>query len=94
MQALDALKRRFQSSSLGMPTDDEAQWFLRDRSFDVEEAYAKLRTCLAWRRNFGLEHVTYQRIEREAATGKAYLHEHNDIFGRPALVVRVNRCAP
>jgi hypothetical protein len=93
VQALKALKARFASSPLGVPTDDEAQWFLRDRSFDVDEAYDKLRTCLLWRRDFGLQHITWRRVQREAATGKAYLHDHTDVHGRPVLVIRVARCA-
>ena len=40
-----------------------------------------------------MQNVTYEDISREAATGKAYLHSHVDVYGRPALVVRVARCA-
>ena len=39
-----------------------------------------------------MQGVSYEDISRESATGKAYLHNHTDIYGRPALVVRVSRC--
>lgn len=94
MQALAALQRRFTGFRYGEPTADEAAWFLRDRNFDVAEAEEKLATCLRWRAEFGLRHVTWEDVAAEAATGKAYLHEHVDREGRPALVVRVARCAP
>jgi hypothetical protein len=93
LQALAALQARFESCTFGVPTDDEAMWFLRDRGFDVEEAYNKLRTCLQWRHEFGVEHVSSKSIQREAATGKVYLHEHFDVYNRPALIIRVNKCA-
>lgn len=92
MQALARLLDKFQSQPGLDPTEDEAKWFLRDRSYDVEEAYSKLRTCLRWRKEFNVHHVSYERVKREAATGKAYLHEHTDIYGRPVLVIRVSRC--
>lgn len=85
-QALKQLLDRFPNNK---PTVGEAQWFLRDRNFDVNEAYLKLQTCLAWRKQCGMQQVTYEDIERESATGKAYLHSHPDVYGRPALVVRV-----
>lgn len=59
----------------------------------MDEAYSKLQACLSWRRQYGMQDVTYEDISREAATGKAYLHSHVDVYGRPALVVRVARCA-
>ena len=93
MQALQSLQARFKSSGLGQPSDEEAQWFLRDRSFDVDEAYDKLSTCLRWRRESGIAHVSWEDVRTEAQTGKAYLHEHLDVYGRPALVIRVARCA-
>ena len=93
MQALAQLQQRFQGFRFGEPTEEEAQWFLRDRSFDVDEAEEKLATCLRWRAEFGLNRVTWQDVAAEAATGKAYLHEHVDKEGRPALVVRVAQCA-
>lgn len=91
MQALKRLLGRFESLPGLNPTEDEAKWFLRDRSFDVEEAYTKLVTCLRWRKEFNVHHVSFENVRKEAATGKAYLHEHKDIHDRPVLVVRVSR---
>ena len=30
-------------------------------------------------------------MDAEAATGKAYLHSSMDVFGRPVIVIRVNK---
>lgn len=92
LQALERLLGRFESQPGLNPTEDEAKWFLRDRNFDPEEAYSKLLTCLSWRREFNVHHVSFERVKREAATGKAYLHDSTDIHGRPVLVIRVSRC--
>jgi hypothetical protein len=86
------LKERFKGSSLGEPSDEEAKWFLRDRSFEIEEAYSKLATCLRWRKNFGLQHVNFESVRDEAATGKVSLHDFCDVYGRPVLIIRVARC--
>jgi hypothetical protein len=93
LQALVRLKNRFKGSPFGEPTDDEAKWFLRDRGFEVEEAYSKLATCLRWRKQFGLQNVTFESVKKEAASGKVYLHEFCDVYGRPVLVIRVARWA-
>lgn len=92
LQALERLLGRFESQPHLNPTEDEAKWFLRDRNFDLDEAYSKLLTCLRWRREFNVHHVNFERVKREAATGKAYLHDRTDIHGRPVLVIRVSRC--
>jgi CRAL/TRIO domain len=93
LQALNEVMRRLQSCPYGLPSDSEAQWFLRDRSFDVEEATQKLLQCLKWRAEFGLQDITYEMIARADRTGKAYLHAHSDVKGRPALIIRVHRCS-
>eukprot|EP00892_Ulva_mutabilis_P005675 jgi/Ulvmu1/347/UM001_0352.1 len=90
-EALTRLLNRFESLPGLDPTEDEAKWFLRDRNFDVEEAYTKLVTCLRWRKEFNVHRVRYESVKREADTGKAYLHEHQDIYGRPVLVIRVSK---
>lgn len=82
---------RFEGCPYGQPTEEEAKWFLRDRRFDASEAYDKLSATLRWRAESGIHRVRYERVAREAATGKAYLHTHLDRFSRPALVIRVAR---
>jgi hypothetical protein len=91
VQKLRQLLSRFRPQD--QPTEEEAKWFLRDRNYDVHEAYTKLNSCLRWRGESNMHKVTFAEVEQEAATGKAFLHNHTDIYGRPALVVRVARCA-
>lgn len=86
--------KRFESMPGLCPTEDEAKWFLRDRDFDADEAYTKLLTCLRWRKQFNVHRVDFESIKQEAATGKAYLHDHKDIYDRPVLVIRVSKWAP
>lgn len=93
LQALQTLQGQFRGSSYGEPTEDEARWFLRDRDFDVVEAYEKLSATLRWRSESNIKAVTYQRVAREDASGKAYLHASTDIYNRPVLVIRVERYA-
>ena len=32
--------------------------------------------------------ITWDMVAKEAATGKAYLHEHTDVNGQPVIVIR------
>ena len=32
--------------------------------------------------------ITWDMVAKEAATGKAYLHEHKDVNGQPVIVIR------
>eukprot|EP00930_Biecheleria_cincta_P070958 TRINITY_DN58518_c0_g1_i1.p1 TRINITY_DN58518_c0_g1~~TRINITY_DN58518_c0_g1_i1.p1 ORF type:complete len:652 (-),score=95.60 TRINITY_DN58518_c0_g1_i1:215-2143(-) len=66
-------------------------WFLRDRHFDVAEAAEKLVRCLRWRQDFRVERLCPELFAKEARTRKAYLHQHADLLGRPALVVIARR---
>ncbi len=47
---------------------------------------------MQWRQDF-LRGVTPSAadVAAEAATGKAYLHSHKDVNGRPVIVIRASR---
>ena len=66
-------------------------WFLRDRQLNVAEAASKLRKCLQWRKEFGVERLGPELFIKEMRSRKAYLHAHRDIAGRPVLVVIARR---
>lgn len=88
--ALEALRARMAASPYPEAAEDDAtlRWFLQDRKLDVDEAEEKLLKMLRWRREFGADFIEWTDIAREAATGKAYLHTHTDVSGRPVIVVR------
>eukprot|EP00884_Botryococcus_braunii_P020362 jgi/Botrbrau1/7009/Bobra.0165s0038.1 len=87
-RALDEVKRQMEESSLGVPDSETVRWFLRDRDFDVEETVLKLQKFMKWRSEIRPQDLTLPDVAEEAATGKAYLHKHFDISGRPVVVVR------
>lgn len=91
MQALQQLRARMATCEAGEPDEATQQWFLRDRKLDVEEAAEKLTRMMEWRRDFMPVPLTEADVAAEAATGKAFLHSHNDVNGRPVIVVRVAR---
>ncbi|GFH29899.1 CRAL-TRIO domain-containing protein [Haematococcus lacustris] len=84
-QARRSKSMTMQSSKLN---DETLQWYLRDRYFDVDEAEQKLRRMLAWREDFQPDHITASQVAKEASSGKAYVHSHLDVYGRPAIVIR------
>ncbi|CAI5467981.1 unnamed protein product [Closterium sp. Yama58-4] len=69
--------------------DDEAmlRWFLKDRKYKVEPTVEKLVKAIKWRHEFGVAGLTAADVAEEGATGKAFLHEHADVDGRPVIVV-------
>lgn len=52
MQALAELQQRLQSSPYGDQDEALLQWYLRDRSFNVEKAEKKLTSMLQWRASY------------------------------------------
>lgn len=64
-------------------------WFCR--KLDVGEAVEKLTRMMEWRRDFMPTPLTEADVAAEAATGKAFLHSHPDVNGRPVIVVRAAR---
>jgi hypothetical protein len=92
VQALEELRRLMKKSPYAdQVTDNDLRWFLLDRKLDVTEAADKLTKMLRWRREFGADWIETTDIAREAATGKAFLHSHLDIYSRPVIIVRAAR---
>ncbi|KAF5839314.1 CRAL-TRIO domain-containing protein [Dunaliella salina] len=91
LAALSDLRQRMVQNSgpRGQSLDDRTlRWYLRDRSFDVDEAEQKLQALLRWKEVLRPETLTYERVAEEYATGKVYTTQQLDKFGRPAIVVR------
>ena len=74
--------------------DPTVRWFLRDRRYDPPAAAAKLAKMLRWREGLGGGHgvpFPWAEVAPEAGTGKAYVHDRTDRYGRPVIVVDVSR---
>eukprot|EP00188_Purpureofilum_apyrenoidigerum_P004702 Plantae.Rhodophyta-Purpureofilum_apyrenoidigerum.ctg55131.p1 GENE.Plantae.Rhodophyta-Purpureofilum_apyrenoidigerum.ctg55131~~Plantae.Rhodophyta-Purpureofilum_apyrenoidigerum.ctg55131.p1 ORF type:complete len:278 (-),score=60.07 Plantae.Rhodophyta-Purpureofilum_apyrenoidigerum.ctg55131:260-1066(-) len=87
--ARERLRERFVGEKKDQPDDATLEWFLADRRYDVEEAYAKLSGMLEWKRR--LESIPMEDVERENSTGKAFFHRDVDIHGRKVLIVRASK---
>ncbi|KAL3824865.1 hypothetical protein ACJIZ3_020894 [Penstemon smallii] len=76
--------------------DDEEMilWFLKDRKFSVEDAVSKLNKAIKWRHEFGVSELSEESIKSVAETGKAYVHDHLDVYGRPVLIVEAAKHFP
>ncbi|CAL5088341.1 unnamed protein product [Urochloa decumbens] len=88
------VKERLAREHPGLPTgsngrDDEDMilWFLKDRKFSVDEAVSKLTKAIKWRQDFGVSELSEESMRGLYQTGKAYVHDSLDIYGRPVLVV-------
>jgi hypothetical protein len=40
------------------------------------------------------DHITLENVKAEYATGKSFVHDKPDNFGRPVLIIRANRHNP
>jgi len=91
-QALAEVGRRMAACPHGAPDAATQQWFLRDRRLAVDAAVEKLTAYMQWRADFlppgGL---TRAHVAAEADSGKACLHAHADVNGRPVIIVRVSQ---
>ncbi|KAL2243686.1 CRAL-TRIO domain-containing protein C3H8.02 isoform X1 [Sesamum indicum] len=76
--------------------DDEEMilWFLKDRKFSVEDTVSKLTKAIGWRKEFGVSELSEESVKSAAETGKAYLHSHLDVYGRPVLIVEARKHFP
>uniref|UniRef100_A0A7N0RAT4 CRAL-TRIO domain-containing protein n=2 Tax=Kalanchoe fedtschenkoi TaxID=63787 RepID=A0A7N0RAT4_KALFE len=76
--------------------DDEEMilWYLKDRRFSVEEACGKLTKAIRWRQDFGVSKLSEASVKRMAKTGKAFVHDSLDVFGRPVLIVVAKKHNP
>ncbi|KAK9821556.1 hypothetical protein WJX81_001198 [Elliptochloris bilobata] len=91
-RALAEVGRAMQACPYGAPDEATQQWFLRDRRLAVDAAVDKLTAYMKWRAEFlPLEGLTWEDVADQAGSGKAYLHAHLDVNGRPVIVVRVSK---
>ncbi|KAL6635023.1 hypothetical protein ACP70R_027694 [Stipagrostis hirtigluma subsp. patula] len=86
------VKERLAREHPGLPTgrngrDDDYMilWFLKDRKFSVDEAVSKLTK--KWRQDFRVSELSEESVKGLYQTGKAYVHDSLDMYGRPVLVV-------
>uniref|UniRef100_A0A0D9VFH5 CRAL-TRIO domain-containing protein n=1 Tax=Leersia perrieri TaxID=77586 RepID=A0A0D9VFH5_9ORYZ len=95
------VKERLEREHPGLPTgrngrDDEEMilWFLKDRKFSVDETVSKLTKAIKWRQDFRLSELSEESVKGLYQTGKAYVHDSFDIYGRPVLVVVASKHFP
>ncbi|KAL2492591.1 Sec14p-like phosphatidylinositol transfer family protein [Abeliophyllum distichum] len=76
--------------------DDEEMifWFLKDRNFSIEDAVSKLNKAIRWRHEVGVSELSEESVKSVAETGKAYVHDFLDIYGRPVLIVEASKHFP
>ena len=88
LQALRQLQERVRGMTLPQePSSEVQQWFLRDRGFDVAEAADKLAKMSRWRARARPEQLRSSDVAAELRTGKAFVHDKPDRYGRPVVVV-------
>ncbi|XP_031105330.1 phosphatidylinositol transfer protein CSR1 isoform X1 [Ipomoea triloba] len=78
----------------GRVDDEMILWFLKDRKFSVEDAVSKLTKAIRWRHEFGVSNLSEESVKSTAETGKAYLHDNFDVYGRPVLIVEASKHFP
>ncbi|MEW5315638.1 MAG: hypothetical protein WDW38_007052 [Sanguina aurantia] len=88
VQTLKQLQQRFVGGSSPAPDEETLKWYLRDRYFDVTEAEEKLRSMLRWRSDFQPSTITRESVAAEFKSGKAYVHAHCDVYGRPVVFIK------
>lgn len=47
-----------------------------------------------WRHEFGVSDLSEESVKSLAETGKAYVHDNFDVYGRPVLVVDASKHFP
>ncbi|XP_052144445.1 uncharacterized protein LOC127763704 [Oryza glaberrima] len=95
------VKERLEREHPGLPTgrngrDDEEMilWFLKDRKLSVDETVSKLTKAIKWRQDFQVSELSEESVKGLYQTGKAYVHDSFDIYGRPVLVVVASKHFP
>ncbi|GMH32527.1 hypothetical protein BSKO_00361 [Bryopsis sp. KO-2023] len=91
LKALEQLKLRLAGRGVTAPNDETLKWFLRDRSFDVNEAQDKVLATLRWRRALDWENISWVDVQAESKVGKAAIHDAHDVLGRPVIVMRPSK---
>jgi len=90
LEVKDRLERDYNSLPLGKNGRDDEEmimWFLKDRRFSVDEAVMKLSKTIKWRKEFGVGELSEESVRPVAKTGKGFVHNSFDVYGRPVLVV-------
>ncbi|XP_078149327.1 sec14p-like phosphatidylinositol transfer family protein isoform X1 [Carex rostrata] len=90
LEVKEKLNKEYPSLATGKNGRDDEEmilWFLKDRKFSVEESVSKLSKAIKWRQEFGVTELSEESVKELYKTGKAYVHDHLDKYGRPVLVV-------
>ncbi|KAL0364564.1 UNVERIFIED_CONTAM: hypothetical protein Sangu_0554000 [Sesamum angustifolium] len=95
------VKEKLEKEHNGLPVgkygrDDEEMilWFLKDRKFSIEDTVAKLTKAIRWRHEFRVSELSEESVKIAAETGKAYVHNYPDVYGRPVLIVEAAKHFP
>lgn len=51
-------------------------------------------TCWKWREEFKVSELSEEPVKSIANTGKSYVHDSLDVYGRPVLVVVASKHFP
>ncbi|KAL8547678.1 hypothetical protein ACS0TY_007120 [Phlomoides rotata] len=78
----------------GRDDDEMILWFLKDRKYSVKDAVSKLTKAIRWHHEFGASELSEESVESAAKTGKAYVHDHLDVYGRPVLIGNLSKHIP
>eukprot|EP00238_Polyblepharides_amylifera_P012453 CAMPEP_0196583192 /NCGR_PEP_ID=MMETSP1081-20130531/42482_1 /TAXON_ID=36882 /ORGANISM="Pyramimonas amylifera, Strain CCMP720" /LENGTH=201 /DNA_ID=CAMNT_0041904003 /DNA_START=310 /DNA_END=915 /DNA_ORIENTATION=- len=72
-------------------TDEEMEWFLRDRKLDVYKTHAKLNKYLDWRES-GFDSISKNDpdVAKELLSDKAILLNNVDVIGRPVVLINAS----
>ncbi|CAK7325060.1 unnamed protein product [Dovyalis caffra] len=90
VEVKEKLGRDYHSLPVGKNGRDDEEmilWFLKDRKFSVDEAVSKLTKAIKWRAEFRVSELSEESVKSIANTGKAYVHDSLDVYGRPVLMV-------
>ncbi|KAJ6410241.1 hypothetical protein OIU84_007064 [Salix udensis] len=97
LEVKEKLGRDYHSLPVGKNGRDDEEmilWFLKDRRFSVEEAVSKLNKAIKWREEFRVSELSEESVKSIVDTGKAYVHDSLDVYGKPVLIVVASKHFP
>ncbi|XP_011046186.1 PREDICTED: uncharacterized protein LOC105140859 isoform X2 [Populus euphratica] len=97
VEVKEKLGRDYHSLPVGKNGRDDEEmilWFLKDRKFSVDEAVSKLTKAIKWREEFKVSELSEESVKSMADTGKAYVHDSLDVYGKPVLIVAASKHLP
>ncbi|KAJ6294102.1 hypothetical protein OIU76_022225 [Salix suchowensis] len=97
VEVKEKLGRDYHSLPVGKNGRDDEEmilWFLKDRRFSVEEAVSKLNKAIKWREEFRVSELSEESVKSIVDTGKAYVHDSLDVYGKPVLIVVASKHFP